>query len=196
MAISHLARLQELQGLLHKAEETYQVAVQITKKYKYPLPLSCMADIGLGNLLCERNNLERAKVHLRKGVDLGHTWSHWEALVSGYIGLARVAMAKGNNTEANELLDEAVEGIRESQLSWLPPLIEAHQAIFRARQGDLKAAAEWSQKCGIDLDQPIEFNQGIVTIPLARVWIALQKCAEARQLIAQLIRLTLPIKLL
>ncbi len=58
MAISHLARLQELQGLLHKAEETFQVAVQITKKYKYPLPLSCMANIGLGNLLCERNNLE------------------------------------------------------------------------------------------------------------------------------------------
>ena len=43
-------------------------------------------------------------------------------------------------------------------------------------------------KCGIDLDQPIEFNQGIVTIPLARVWIALQKCAEARQLIEKLIK--------
>ena len=69
-------------------------------------------------------------------------------------------MAKGNNTEGNELLDEAVEGIRESQLPWLLPLIEAYQAMFRARQGDLKTAAEWSQNVALILINPLNSTKG------------------------------------
>jgi hypothetical protein len=49
------------------------------------------------------------------------------------------------------------------------------------RQGNLKAAADWSGKCGIDPDQPVEFNQEPVAISQVRVWIAYQKCIEARQ---------------
>ncbi|MCK4724769.1 MAG: hypothetical protein KAT29_03160, partial [Anaerolineales bacterium] len=188
MAISYLAHLQELQGLLHEAEETYQMAMRITESYQYPLPLSGMADVGLGNLLCERNKLEPAKDYLKKGINLGLQWSHREVLTSGYIGLARVAMAGGGFDEANALLNNAIEIISKLQVTRQSPLIDAYQALLWVRQGNLEAAADWSKKCGIDLEQPIEFNQETVAIPLARVWIALQKCAEARQLIEKLIK--------
>ncbi len=188
MAISHLALLQEQQGLLHKAEETYNMAMRITENHQYPLPLSGMAHIGLGNLLCEQNYLERAQVHLGKGIDLGNIWSHWEALTSGYLGLARVAMANGNYNEANELLDKAVGITRESQSPWVTPLFEAYQAMFWARQGELEAAADWSYKSGIDLEHPIEYNQEAIAIPLARVWIALEKYDQALLLIDKLIK--------
>jgi LuxR family maltose regulon positive regulatory protein len=188
MAISYLAHLQELQGLLHEAEETYQMAMRLTESYQYPLPLSGMADVGLGNLLCERNHLEPAKDYLRKGIDLGLQWSHREVLTSGSIGLARVAMAEGGFDEANALLNNAIEIISKIQVTRQTPLIDAYQALLWVRQGNLKAAADWSGKCGIDPDQPVEFNQEPVAISQVRVWIALQKFAEARQLIEKLIK--------
>jgi LuxR family maltose regulon positive regulatory protein len=188
MAISHLAHLQELQGLLREAEETYRMAMRITEDYQYPLPLSGMADTGLGNLLCERNHLERAQVHLRNGINLGKMWSHWEAMTSGYLGLARVAMANENFTEANNLLDKAVAITHETQFPWLTPLFEAYQAIYLARQGKLDAAADWSQKVGFDSEQPIEFNQETIAIPQTRVWIAIHKYDQALRLINELLK--------
>jgi LuxR family maltose regulon positive regulatory protein len=188
MAISHLAHLQELQGLLHKAEDTYLVAMRITDEHPYPLPLSGLADIGLGNILCERNQLDQAKVQLRNGVELGRMWSLGGVLSSGYIGLARVAMANGRFTDANQLLVEAIEIVSNLQVDWQTPMIESYQAMIWARQGDLDSAEDWANKCGINPDQPIQFNQELIAIPLARVWIGIGRYSEARDLIGTLIK--------
>jgi LuxR family maltose regulon positive regulatory protein len=188
MAISHLARLQELQGLLHDAEGTYLEAMRITDQHPYPLPLSGLADIGLGNILCERNQLDQAMVQLRNGVKLGQMWSLGGVLSSGFIGLARVAMAKGNVDEANHLLEEAIEIVGNLQTGWQIPLIESYQALTWARQGDLDSAEDWSHKCGLDPEQPVEFNQELIAIALARVWIAMGKFDEARDLLKKLVK--------
>jgi LuxR family maltose regulon positive regulatory protein len=187
MAISHLAHLQELQGLLHKAEETYLEAKRITDQHPYPLPLSGLADIGLGNILCERNLLDKSEAQLRNGVELGHKWSLSGVLTSGYIGLARAAMAKGNNEKANQLLAEAIEIVSNLQVAWQIPIIESYQALVWARQGEIGSAEKWSQNCGIDTDQPIPFNQETIAVPLARVWIAMNRHDEARDLLGKLI---------
>ncbi|UCD41906.1 MAG: hypothetical protein JSV69_15295 [Chloroflexota bacterium] len=187
MAISHLAHLQELQGLLHKAEETYLEAKRITDQHPYPLPLSGLADIGLGNILCERNLLDKSEAQLQNGVELGHKWSLSGVLTSGYIGLARAAMAKGNNKEANQLLAEAIEIVSNLQVAWQIPIIESYQALVWARQGEIGSAEKWSQNCGIDTDQPIPFNQEPIAVPLARVWIAMNRHDEARDLLSKLL---------
>ena len=187
MAISHLANIQELQGLLHDAEKTYLEALRITQQHPHPLPLSGLADIGLGNILCEWNQLDQAEAQLRNGVELGHMWSLGGVLISGYIGLSRVAMAQGDEEEANRLLAEGVETLRELQIGWQAPLLEAYQAMTWARQGEIEPAEEWSQKCGVDTDQAIPYNLEPIAVPLARVWIASGKCTEARGLISKLL---------
>jgi LuxR family maltose regulon positive regulatory protein len=188
MSISRLAHLQELQGLLGKAEETYQMAMRMTEDYQYPLPLSGMTDIGLGSLSCERNKLEDAEIHLKNGIDLGHMWSLWELLTSGYMHLARVEMAKGDFGKANKLIVDAIGAISKFQVTWPIPIIEAYQAMLWARQGKLEEASYWSQRCGIDPEQPIEYNQETIAIPLARVWISLGKYDEARVVIDKMIK--------
>jgi LuxR family maltose regulon positive regulatory protein len=187
MAISHLARLQELQGLLHEAEATYRMAMRITEEHAYPLPLSGLVDVGLGNIFCERNQLELAKDQLEKGVDLGKMWGVWGILIPGYIGLARVALTRGQLDEANLLIEEAIEIIGNLEVALQTPILEARQAMLWARQGDHDAAANWSLISGIDPGQPIPFNQEPIAIPLSRVWIAMGKYDEARDLLIKLI---------
>jgi LuxR family maltose regulon positive regulatory protein len=187
MAISHLANIQELQGLLRRAEETYNEALRITERHPYPLPLSGLADIGLGNILCEWNQLDQAAVQLRNGLELGLMWSLGGVLISGYIGLARVAMARGHAEEATQILADGIEVINNLQISWQAPLLESYQAMLWARLGDTGLAEAWSQKSGIDIDQPILFNQEPVAVPLARVWIAAGRYKEARALLNKLI---------
>ncbi|MGW8144653.1 MAG: LuxR C-terminal-related transcriptional regulator, partial [Anaerolineales bacterium] len=187
MAISHLAHLQELQGLLNQAEATYQKAMRITEAHPFPLPLSGLVNTGLGNILCERNELDAAKEYLEKGVELGKMWGVWGILSTGYIGLARVAMGKGSFEEANRLINEAIESITDLEIVLQIPLLKAHQAILWARQGNLESAANWLQTCNIDPEGPISFNDEPVAIALSRVWIALGKNNDARNLLDKLI---------
>lgn len=187
MAISHLANIQELQGSLHEARKTYLEALRITDQHPYPLPLSGLADTGLGNILCEWNLLDEAEAQLRNGVELGHQWSLGGVLISGYIGLARVAMAQGDHERASQILADGVEKIRDLQISWQVPLLEAYQATVWARQGNISPAEDWSQKCGVDADQPIPYNLEPMAVSLSRVWIALSRFAEARGLLSKLL---------
>ena len=186
MAISHLAHLQELQGQLKNAEKTFRMAKKVTDNYPYPLPLSGLADIGLGNLLCERNQLKNAQEHLLDGIELGNIWKHGEVLTTGYMVLARVAMALGEDQQANQLLEKAIENVRGIR-DWQTPLVDAYRVQIWARQGDLEAISSWSQNCQIDPRGPIEFNQEQVAIALIRVLISLERYSEARQLCAKLI---------
>ena len=188
MAISRLANLQELQGTLGKAEKTYRKAMRMTEDYQYPLPLAGMANIGLGSLSCERNNLKGAEIHLKNGIELGHMWSLWELLTAGYMRLSRVEMSIGEFSKANKLLDDLIDAIGKLQVTWPIPMVQAYQAMLWARQGKLAEASEWSQRCGIDPEQPIEYNQETIAVPLVRVWIALSKYDDARGLIDKLIK--------
>jgi LuxR family maltose regulon positive regulatory protein len=188
MAISRLANLQELHGSLGKAEETYHLAMRITEDYQYPLPLAGMTDIGFGSLSCERNNLEDAEIHLKKGIELGYMWSLWELLTAGYMHLARVEMAKGEFNSANTLIDDAISAISKLQVTWPVSMIQAYQAMLWVRQGKLEAASGWLQSCGIVPQRPIEYNQETIAVSLARVWIAIGKYNDARTLIDKLIK--------
>jgi LuxR family maltose regulon positive regulatory protein len=188
MAISHLGHLLELRGLLSKAEETYWSAMRLAEDYQYPLPLSALADVGLGQLFCERNDLKMAEYHLKKGIALGKQWNQWGSLLPGYMGLVRVAMANGTYNQANEYLDRVISTVNDFQLPWLMPQFKAYRAAMFARQGEINSASEWSHESGIELDQPIHFNQEPIAISLISVWMAMQNFNEALQLIQKLIR--------
>lgn len=187
MAISHLAHLQEMQGFLSEAEATYRKAMRITESHPYPLPLSGLVNTGLGNILCERNQLAMAKDHLTKGVGLGRMWGAWGVLVSGYLGLARVAVGEGKFDEANRQIEAAMEEITNLEIPSQIPLIKAHQAMVWAREGKIEEAANWAQTCGIDPEGSIPINDEPIAIALSRVWIAMGEVEEARKLINKLL---------
>jgi LuxR family maltose regulon positive regulatory protein len=94
-------------GQLHRADDTYQRALELAADSQGArLPIVGLAMIGLGNLLRERNDLERGGRLLREGIELVQKFGVIGAL-DGYIALARLTLAEGRPLEAERLFDAA-----------------------------------------------------------------------------------------
>src|SRR2546427_674717 len=110
-SISNLARLQLLQGRLRQAAITIEQATQLVPTHAGLLTLLNGADYYflLGDLLRERNQLNRAQQHLAQGMDLVRETmtADAEKIIRGYIALTRHQQARG---QANRALYEHAGG--------------------------------------------------------------------------------------
>ena len=59
-----------------------------------------MVHVGLGEVLCEVNELQSATQHLNAGIELAKQFANMDMLASGYVALARVGQAQGNDGAA------------------------------------------------------------------------------------------------
>jgi LuxR family maltose regulon positive regulatory protein len=181
----HLAQLRMIQGRLHQAAEIYQQT--LSSSSSYPGPLSGLIHTGLGAILCEWNDLERAASHFRQGIELGRQWNNWETLLPGYLGLIRVKVAQNQVDEAFALLDQLTALAQQSQAPWGSSLISAHRARLEARRGNVEAAARWAQSAGLNMERDMPSMQEAEAIILARVLIAQDKLDEAVHLTDRLL---------
>jgi LuxR family transcriptional regulator, maltose regulon positive regulatory protein len=187
MAIGHLAGIQVLQGKLFKAEATYQEAMQITESQRFPSPLSAMVQTGLGNLLCERNHLDKALHHLKSGIEMGRRWTQWESLLPGYLGLARLYAAQEEWDAAFQILDDVQKLTSTVYTPWGDIPIRSYKALLAARIGDLEAATAWTASSSIQLAQEINYFLEPEALILARIYLAKNRLAEAGELAANII---------
>jgi LuxR family maltose regulon positive regulatory protein len=94
-AMHALAKMQVIQGHLHRAAETYQRALRLGMKQDgQPLPAAGAAYIGLGDLLREWNDLSSAARHMVEGIELCKLWANMNYLADGYVTLAQVLQAE------------------------------------------------------------------------------------------------------
>ena len=184
MAIGHLAGVQVLQGKLYQAEATYHKALQITGSQRIPSPLSAIVQTGLGNLLCERNQLEEAHHHLSAGIELGRQWNLWESLIPGYLGLARLYAAQANWETAFLMLDEVQHQAGALYAPWADRPIHSYHALLALRSGDLVTAAAWAETCSIHPGQEIHYALEPEALVLARIYLAQNRQADAAGLAA------------
>jgi len=103
-----LADLEEIQGLLKQAAQTYQQTLQLaTSANGKPMPIAATACIGLGKLFYEWNDQEKAGRYLRQAMELGQQ-SGVEAIeLYSAIPLALVLQAQGDISEANAMIQHA-----------------------------------------------------------------------------------------
>jgi LuxR family transcriptional regulator, maltose regulon positive regulatory protein len=187
LAISHFAQLHVLQGHLREAATIYQEALHEVERHGTPSPLSGMAYVGLGTLLYQWNELDRAAEYLQQGIDMGRPWSHWESLVGGYIGLGRIDLARGDAAQAMRRLDELAETTQLLKMEWAWPSIHAHRALLSAWNGKVEAARDWVRTC--ELPQEGEIPSAIEShaLTLARVLLAQGALWEARATLDRLL---------
>ena len=187
MAMSHLAQLHMVQGSLIQAEQTYREALQAVEQFKRPSPLTGMACTGLGNLLCERNDLDRADYYLEKGIKYGHQWNQWEILIGGYTGRARLELAQGDLEGASVAIQELVRLSEQLQVQWALPMVEAYRAMIAVRRGEPEAASGWVNGMAWATQSEIPYVREAEAIILGRVFLGQGKLEPADRLTVKIL---------
>jgi LuxR family maltose regulon positive regulatory protein len=188
------AGLQIMQGQLHKAAATCQDALALAGDCAVQsgrrLPVTGYAHVRLSVVLREWNDLEAALHHAREGIRLSEQWGWAEALVGGYISLAKALNAVGDTDGA---LDAAQKAKRIAL--GVSPWFEGYTAALEARlwlvQGNTEAAYRWaSQESRLSVGDEPGFEYEFVYLTLARIRIAQgrsdpDRLAEVLGLLAQ-----------
>ncbi|HAW50818.1 MAG TPA: hypothetical protein DCX54_00590, partial [Flavobacteriales bacterium] len=188
MSIGHLGQLQMLQGNLHQAEKTYKQALKLGAEVTGKLsPLAGIAEIGLGNLFYEWNDLEKSENHYNAGIELANRWKHAESLLNSYLGLARLKHAQGETPEAFALIQDLKVILEEIGANILLPSLEAFRARLWVMEGKLPEAEKWVKALKLKVDGDLSYLQENDYITFVRLLIAQKNFNDAEGLITRLI---------
>ncbi len=190
VAYGNLAGVQAEQGHLMQATETCRRGLRLVQEIAgRRSPMSGLLQVKLGNLHYEQNDLEAALHSLQEGVDVARPWSYWDALVSGYLGLARLRAGQGEWGRAISSLDE-LEALGETSPEFVLPAVASYRARLWTMQGKMAEAGRWVQSSGFHVDDPLSYPQEGEYITLARVLLAQKHYDEAEGLIERLFEVT------
>jgi LuxR family transcriptional regulator, maltose regulon positive regulatory protein len=145
----------------------------------------------MADVLCERNDLDGALVHLKKGLDLMPWWGKADDFILAYITLARIRLAQGNKGDGQAAVEKAIELVQTTGVfSEARHAVEIAQVKLWLAQDDLQAASRWaaSQEKHVRSDDPLrfEFENELTRIAQGRVLIAQNKPGEAIGLLSHL----------
>lgn len=192
-ALSTLGRISARQGFLYESEQTYRQALTLGEEggVQLPWPSTGKAYIYLGEVLYEWNDLIRAEQHVRHGIHLCEQWRHIYHMAEGMMILAQVQVALGNLKEGSATLEHAKHLVEETTLGasrrpvsiprfrWLSNQIASAQTEILVRRGDLTAATDWADQCGLSVTDPSNQNPTEYDATLARLLVALGRPAAA-----------------
>jgi LuxR family maltose regulon positive regulatory protein len=185
MAMSHLAQIQAVRGRLKEAAETYQqalvTAAQFTGK---PSPLVSIAHAGLGSLLYEWNDLEKAREHFEHTLILGKPWNNWESLLPAYLGMARITSITGSSDQAAALLDEASRGWRQLYNPAAYPGFEAWKALILDDPVLIERALRRYESAGPPVEAFLAHAHEMDQHLLARLLLRLGRLQDAQAILA------------
>ncbi len=173
VALGYLIQLRAAQGQLRQAAEVFQEAVRLaTERRVQTIPTFGLPHISMGEILREWNDLDAALQHAQEGIRLCRQWEGLaDDVVDGYLTLARVKQAQGDDAAALDAIREAEQMARAQNLPQKLVQAAATQARLWIMQGDLEAAARWAGELHAD----VEFTDSHQA----------QRFAQARVLIAQ-----------
>jgi len=186
VASGNLASVQAMQGHLHQAVHTCHHGLTMLQEMTGRLsPMSGRLHTELGAILYEQNDLEAAYQRLQEGISLAKPWGFMDALLPGYLGLARLRAAEADWVGALAALDE-LEELGRSHPGAVLPAVESHRARLWVAQGDIAAAGLWVEKSGLHIDAEFHYRQEDEYIILARVRMAQKRWDGATLLIDRL----------
>ncbi|GHO72729.1 hypothetical protein KSD_05000 [Ktedonobacter sp. SOSP1-85] len=188
-----------LMGMLGQA---YQQAGQLRQSYQiYREMLQPLQQMGkarsmfgyvhlyLAQLHWVWNQLEEAQARLATALQFALTWQHVNMRISAYCQSIPVFLALGKRAEAEQVLGEAERLFWQDEWELYRFWVMTAWAQIWLAQGDLVAMANWAaQKEIIDsyILSLIDDREYVEYLTLVRVYLALQRNAEALSLLASL----------
>jgi LuxR family transcriptional regulator, maltose regulon positive regulatory protein len=180
-ALRYQASLEISRGRLRVAEDLLLEGQRLAESRPEGVPsVAGMIHTGMGELLYERGELDKARRLLEKGIEHGRRSGEAKILVYGYVNLARVLMARGDVEGAHFLIREA------GRLTPRWPLIWARQARFYLAQGDVQSAARWAREYGATQDY-VSYPRHFERITMARVLLGEGRTDEALDFLDRLL---------
>lgn len=188
LATSHLGRIREAQGRLNEAVDLYQRAQKMMETTSFqPSPMVGIAYVGVGNIFCERNDLKQAESILTYGVDLGKRWANWESLIPGYLGLARVRLARKDFEGAVTLTDVLVQLTERFHGEWLANGFSHIRMEILAKAGRRKEVETWLESVMQEAYTPPNVINESEMIALVQILIDFRKIEPAETLLNHLV---------
>ena len=180
-----LGQIQRAQGRLDAAARTYQQTLEITAPSARPdLPAAGVALVGLAEIAYQRNELDTTLHHVTEGIALCRRFVHSAPLATGLVTLAWIRQATGDPAGALTAMSDA-EQAAPGPPGLLNP-VPAQRAQLLLAQGDLAAAARWTEESGFEPDDDPVYPREPGYLVLARVLLAQGRPGEALALLDRL----------
>jgi LuxR family transcriptional regulator, maltose regulon positive regulatory protein len=147
LPLYRIAGIQVMQGRLHHAWQTVETLRSRALDAGYePLIMAGEVFGQLSDLFLEWNNLQEAYTYARQEIELARSGDMLLALIDGYLKLAAVAAAQGDEDMAREALDLAVETAVPLHSAPIAAQIAMHRARHGLRWGNHAAAISWADE--------------------------------------------------
>jgi LuxR family transcriptional regulator, maltose regulon positive regulatory protein len=180
-----LSWVQHAQGRLDAAVRTCEQALEaVVRPGRPPLPAAGPAYAGLAEVAYQRNELDRALEIVTQGIALCRSFVYTTPLAVALATLAWIRQAEGDPAGAREAMDEAVRATP-GPPGLLNP-IPARRARLLLSQGDLDAAARWTEEAGLGAGDESDFAREPGHLVLARVLLARGRPGPALALLDRL----------
>jgi len=172
-----LGYIQELDNQLGLAAETYRRAIELAAGL--PFPFVCEAHLGLARVHYQWNDLDAARQHGERSLQLAQQIADTDRPVAWEVLLARLALARGDAAGAAAVLAEADRATRQHDFVLQVADVATAQVLAFLRQGDLPAAAHVAQAHELPLSQArVHLAQGDPTGALAILELYRRRMAE------------------
>jgi LuxR family transcriptional regulator, maltose regulon positive regulatory protein len=169
-----------VRGELRQAAEVFRQVLRRAAGREGQISLVAgLAQVGLGSVLREWNDLERAEQHLLAGSEQATRLSSFETLVLTSLQLARIRQARGDALGALDHLARIDEVVQRRGGEFFARMIAACRAQLWLMQGNLAAAGHWAATIPLVPDQPINYVDEMERLAHVRVQIAQGRAADA-----------------
>ena len=180
-----LSRVQRAQSGLDASARTCRQALEMTAVHgRPPSPAAGPAYVGLGEVAYQRNELDTALRRITEGITLCRQFAYIPPLATGLVTLAWIRQASGDPGGALAAIAEATQA-SPGPAGPLNP-VPAQRARLLLAQGDLAAAARWTQENGLDEDDEPDYPSEQEHLVLARVLLAQSRPGPALALLDRL----------
>jgi ATP/maltotriose-dependent transcriptional regulator MalT len=168
----YLGQIQCARGRLDLAVATHQQVLDVGATPDRPAQLaSSSAHVGLGAVAYQRGDFDTAMQHLTEGLRLSRQFVNPDSLANGLATLAWIHRARGDVSAALDAMEEA-ERVSEPTVVDLLNSVPAQRARLLLSQGDVAAAARWTEQRGITAQDEPSYPHEVAYLLLARVLLA------------------------
>jgi LuxR family maltose regulon positive regulatory protein len=179
--VCNLAEVRFVQGRLRQAADICEQAMQMGTVDGVPISVTGYADIELGKVLYEQNDLQGAERHVSEGLERLARGGTPDSFGNGYAMLARAKQALGDDRAALAAIQHALQVAQDSDISRVIHLMSACQARIWLAQGQLGQAVRWADE--YRQVGATEYLREVEDLTLARVLLAQKASAEALALL-------------
>ncbi len=169
----YLGQVQRAQGRLDTALATNRQVLEIDAPPDRPVrPVAGVAYVGMAEVAYQRSELDTALRHVTEGIALSRQFVYTLPLATGLATLAWIRQAEGDPGGALDAMVEAERVAPSLGVTTLLNPVPAQRARLLLAQGDLAAAAGWTQESGLGADDEPNYPREGAYLVLARVLLA------------------------